>query len=88
MTGAHLAPPIKPWDALGLFRYARHLKDNWQCPGGLDYERFSSEFVLAVVPDRLDQTWLWPHHKESNEKTSARDTLLFWTCIPLEFSIR
>jgi hypothetical protein len=69
MTLAHVAPPIKPCDALGWFRYARHLKDNWQCPGGLDYEKFFHEFVLAVVPDG----WIKPGYGPTAQGKQRKD---------------
>ena len=69
MTLAHVAPPVKVCDALGWFRYVRHLKDNWQCPGGLDYERFSSEFVLAVVPDG----WIKPGYGPTAQGKQRKD---------------
>ena len=69
MTLAHVAPPIKPSDALGWFRYARHLKDNWQRPGGLDYEKFVHEFVLAVVPDG----WIKPGYGPAAQGKQRKD---------------
>jgi hypothetical protein len=77
MTLAHVAPPIKPWDALGWFRYARHLKDNWQCPGGLDYERFFSEFVLAVVPDGWIKTGYGPTAQGKQRKDIGKGHVAF-----------
>jgi hypothetical protein len=69
MTLAHVAPPINPSDALGWFRYARHLKDNWQRPGGLDYEKFFHEFVLAVVPDG----WIKPGYGPTAQGKQRKD---------------
>jgi hypothetical protein len=69
MTVVHVAPPINACDALGWFRYACHLKDNWQCPGGLDYEKFSSEFVLAVVPDG----WIKPGYGPTAQGKQRKD---------------
>jgi hypothetical protein len=69
MTDVHVAPPINACDALGWFRYACHLKDNWQCPGGLDYEKFSHEFVLAVVPDG----WIKPGYGPTAQGKQRKD---------------
>jgi hypothetical protein len=69
MTPANVAPPIKVSDALGWLRYSRHLKDNWQDPGGLDYEKFSHEFVLAVVPDG----WIKPGYGPTAQGKQRKD---------------
>jgi hypothetical protein len=45
------------------------LKDNWQCPGGLDYEKFSHEFVLAVVPDG----WIKPGYGPTAQGKQRKD---------------
>ena len=77
MTLAPVAPPIKVGDALGWFRYICHLKDNWQCPGGLDYEKFSSELVLAVVPDGWIKLGYGPTAQGKQRKDIGRGHVAF-----------
>jgi hypothetical protein len=65
----HVAPPINACDALGWFRYACHVKKNWQCPGGLDCEKFFHEFVLAVIPDG----WIKPGYGPTAQGKQRKD---------------
>lgn len=69
VTVVHVAPPINACDALGWLRYACHLKDNWHCPGGLDYDKFFHEFVLAVVPDG----WIKPGYGPTAQGKQRKD---------------